>query len=82
MKLQQSENQEVNKKDIKTNMMKFNFNTLINRGKSRLLLGGSLAVFAAIYGFTHYQTPKLPPGDKNNAGLVLPDGFEALPRQL
>jgi len=30
-------------------------------------------------GFTLYQTaPRLPPADKNNAGLILPDGFEAL----
>lgn len=29
-------------------------------------------------GFNIYQNPKLPPADKNNAGLVLPDGFEAL----
>jgi glucose/arabinose dehydrogenase/mono/diheme cytochrome c family protein len=37
------------------------------------------SVFFAVLGFTLYQTtPKLPPGDKNNAGLILPDGFEAL----
>ena len=30
------------------------------------------------FGFSIYQNPKLPSADKNNAGLVLPDGFEAL----
>ncbi|WP_276362509.1 c-type cytochrome [Daejeonella sp. H1SJ63] len=30
------------------------------------------------FGFSIYQNPKLPLADKNNAGLYLPDGFEAL----
>jgi len=38
----------------------------------------AMVIFFATYGFTLYQSSKLPPGDKNNAGLVLPDGFEAL----
>jgi hypothetical protein len=45
---------------------------------SKLYVIALLAVFCIVYGFTLYQTPKLPPGDPNNAGLVLPDGFEAL----
>ncbi len=35
-------------------------------------------IFFTIYGFTHYQQGGLPKGDKDNAGLFLPDGFEAL----
>jgi len=36
-------------------------------------------IFFAVYGFTRYQTSKpLPAGDKDNGGLFLPDGFQAL----
>jgi glucose/arabinose dehydrogenase/mono/diheme cytochrome c family protein len=45
---------------------------------SKLYVLVLLAAFFIVYGFTLYQTPKLPPGDPNNAGLFLPDGFEAL----
>lgn len=35
-------------------------------------------IFFGVYGFTHFQSAELPPGDKDNAGLFIPDGFEAL----
>ncbi|MEJ7779673.1 MAG: c-type cytochrome [Daejeonella sp.] len=38
----------------------------------------AFALFFIVYGFTHFQNPKLPPADKDNAGLYMPDGFEAL----
>jgi len=54
------------------------FQTFRKQKMSKLYVLAILAVFFAVYGFTHYQTSKLPPGDPNNAGLFLPDGFEAL----
>jgi glucose/arabinose dehydrogenase len=38
----------------------------------------AFVIFFTVYGFTHYQSAGLPPADKDNAGLFLPDGFEAL----
>jgi len=36
-------------------------------------------IFFIALGFTHYQVKDtLPPGDKNNGGLYLPGGFQAL----
>src|SRR5688572_21400138 len=36
-------------------------------------------IFFAVYGFNLFQTgPSLPPADKDNGGLVLPGGFEAV----
>lgn len=48
------------------------------RKAPKLYIAAILVVFFSVYGFTHYQSPKLPPGDPDNAGLYLPDGFEAL----
>lgn len=37
-----------------------------------------LLLLLITFGFSLYQNPKLPLADKDNAGLYLPDGFEAL----
>jgi glucose/arabinose dehydrogenase/mono/diheme cytochrome c family protein len=41
------------------------------------LLKGLFLVFSITF-FTQFKDISLPPGDANNAGLLLPDGFEAL----
>ena len=50
----------------------------LNRKKSIFYTAAVFTGILAIYGFNQYVEPALPPGDPNNAGLVLPDGFEAL----
>ena len=52
-------------------------NSIGKRRMPKIYLAAALIFFAS-YGFTHYQKGGLPPGDKDNAGLYLPDGFEAL----
>ena len=50
----------------------------LNRKKSIFFTAAVLTGVLAIYGFNQYAEPALPPGDPNNAGLFLPEGFEAL----
>ena len=53
------------------------FLTSAKRHMPKFYVAASLAIFIAVYGFNR-QASQLPPADKDNAGLYLPDGFEAL----
>jgi len=54
------------------------FNSFHNSRMSKAYFAAFLIFFAAL-GFTRYQTgSKLPLADKNNGGLFLPGGFEAV----
>ncbi|MDO8993487.1 MAG: hypothetical protein Q7U83_10505, partial [Daejeonella sp.] len=50
----------------------------LNRKKSLYYGAAVFAGILTIFGFSHYRQPALPVGEPNNAGLYLPDGFEAL----
>jgi len=58
--------------------MKTFFQTILKQHINKFPVAVVFVILFSVYSFKLYQTNKLPKGDKDNAGLFLPDGFEAL----